>query len=283
MSYDQQTSLSPRAFPPGQDVESSPRPGSNRVRTPSAQIPTSPAPDATGSPRITLSPADPNAVTDELPEEYIQPDEDNLLPPPNFSPFFTLIDDVESGEHYHPTVYYSFSDDDPELQTAIALRVLDPSSARAPSNLESLDPDGQQQYDRADILPEPRPGVKERFVIIDIAADGQTVADVQSLSEDWQVTHTDIGPAPSFSAEEEGEGGGSLMLRVEGTELRTGDLPREEKLKRARDKATGDLVGAMEDLASSFEKSMSDIGKIAGGGDGPSQAYSRKESAFRMS
>ncbi|KIW98802.1 uncharacterized protein Z519_00465 [Cladophialophora bantiana CBS 173.52] len=51
------------------------------------------------------------------------------LPIPSFQPFFTLIEDSVTNEHYHPTVHYIFADDDADIITEAALR-----------SLEALDP-----------------------------------------------------------------------------------------------------------------------------------------------
>ena len=46
---------------------------------------------------------------------YSEPAVEEVPPPPDFKPFFTLIEDPETGDHHHPTVHYIFSDDDPEI------------------------------------------------------------------------------------------------------------------------------------------------------------------------
>ncbi|KAJ4383922.1 hypothetical protein N0V86_000765 [Didymella sp. IMI 355093] len=61
------------------------------------------------------------AADDDIP--YPEPSsEQTLLPPPNFRPFFALVEDSTSGEHYHPYVHYVFADDDPVIVTAASMR-----------------------------------------------------------------------------------------------------------------------------------------------------------------
>ena len=68
-------------------------------------------------------PGDAPEDDDDVP--YPEPSfEQPLLPPPNFRPFFTLIEDTTSGEHYHPYTHYVFADDDPTIITAASMRGL---------------------------------------------------------------------------------------------------------------------------------------------------------------
>lgn len=151
---------------------------------------------------------------------YPEADHDSLLPPPEFRPFFTLISDPQTGEHYHPTVHYLFSDDDQEILTSAALHSIEASSlADAPK----LRQEGEEHGDEAGEEGE----VEERVVIVDIAADGKSVKDVASLSAAWQALRTEVGAAPSMgdASEEGGERG--LMLKISGTEAGSADLKRE--------------------------------------------------------
>src|SRR5262245_61573606 len=38
---------------------------------------------------------------EDLNADYVEPDPESLLPPPNFSPFFTLVEDATTGEYHH--------------------------------------------------------------------------------------------------------------------------------------------------------------------------------------
>lgn len=104
--------------------------------------------------------------------------EDKVNPSgPEFKPFFTLIEDANSSEYYHPTVHYIFSDDDPELITEAALRALE--TGNEPSGRyhreqgehgyveegSEAEPSGSRKQS---LLPPPIPGVKERYIILDV-------------------------------------------------------------------------------------------------------------------
>ncbi|KAF2192290.1 hypothetical protein K469DRAFT_554134 [Zopfia rhizophila CBS 207.26] len=205
--------------------------------------------------------------------------EQTLLPPPNFNPFFTIIEDSTTGEHYHPYVHYVFADDDPVIVTAAAMRSLGLDDTQyLPRNTPEQE-NGQELGDRAEDkegqaespLPPPIPGVKERYLIIDVAADGQTILDAQSLSSEWQITGNNVRPAPSFD-EEPGDQG--MMLRIEGVEVPTKNKgkgkgnPGGERLAEAKEKAGGDVFGAMDGLVKGVEGRLEIAGKITGARDG---------------
>lgn len=216
---------------------------------------------------------------DENDVPYPEPSsEQTLLPPPNFKPFFSVIEDATSGEHYHPYVHYVFADDDPVLVTAAAMRSLGLDETQylpqnTPDREEERDPqegsdrgnDSDQQLESP--LPPPIPGVKERYLIVDIAADGHSVVDAQSLSSEWQVTDANVRFAPSFDEESSDQ---AYMLRVEGVEMpsksksKTAGEPGESKLKEAIEKAQGDPFNAMDSLVQSVESGLEIAGKIMG-------------------
>jgi hypothetical protein len=216
---------------------------------------------------------------DENEIPYPEPSsEQTLLPPPNFNPFFTLIEDTSSGEHYHPYVHYVFADDDPVIVTAAAMRSLGLDDIQyLPQNTPEREQEGGQEEQEPDEegldnqvespLPPPIPGVKERYLIVDVAADGHTIVDAQSLSSDWQITDATVRSAPSFDEASPEYG---YMLRIEGVELPTkskGKLkgePGELKLKEARDKTQGDVFVAFDDLVKGVESGLEIAGKIAG-------------------
>lgn len=223
---------------------------------------------------------DAEADDDEIP--YPEPgSEQTLLPPPNFNPFFTLIEDSTSAEHYHPYVHYVFADDDPVIVTAAAMRSLGLDDAQylpqtGPEGHERHpqdDEDADQEHDQAhdppaeSPLPPPIPGAKERYIIVDVAADGHTIVDAQSLSSDWQITNTDVRTAPSF---DEASPDSGYMLRVEGVEIpgktknKNKGEPGELKLKEAREKAQGDVFAALDGLVKGVDTSLEVAGKISG-------------------
>ncbi|KAH7052262.1 hypothetical protein B0J12DRAFT_661059 [Macrophomina phaseolina] len=196
-----------------------------------------------------------------------------LLPPANFSPFFTLVEDATTTEHHHPSVHYVFSDDDPDLHTAVFMRALGDTAAASPSAHKHPHDDDANNVAVLDILPPPAPGVRERFVVVDLTPDGQGVAGATSLSRDWQVVGTVIAPAPSFAEDsaDEAAGGGALMLRVEGTEIASGKAVGKDEdeevalaLAEARKTAEGDLVGGMEDLLQRFDGGVDILNKVVG-------------------
>jgi hypothetical protein len=227
---------------------------------------------------------------DEIP--YPEPSsEQTLLPPANFNPFFTLIEDSTSGEHYHPYVHYVFADDDPVIVTAAAMRSLGLDDTQY---LPQTTPDGDEPKSHAGSdggaggegegegdtqdghvespLPPPIPGVAERYMIVDVAADGHTIVDAQSLSSDWQITSANVRAAPSFDEESPEHG---YMLRIEGVEVpgrnkgkaKGGGGPGEAKLEEAREKANGDVFVALDGLVKGVESRLEIAGKIVGTGD----------------
>ncbi|OKL63037.1 hypothetical protein UA08_01219 [Talaromyces atroroseus] len=104
--------------------------------------------------------------------------EDASHPASNFKPFFTLIEDSNSSDYYHPTVHYIFSDDDTELITEASLRVLETGPVSPPAQNTQHGGDSQDasemrnqqssSLDRPSLLPPPLPGVKERFILLDV-------------------------------------------------------------------------------------------------------------------
>ncbi|KAH0848043.1 hypothetical protein AYO21_03594 [Fonsecaea monophora] len=115
------------------------------------------------------------------------------LPIPSFQPFFTLIEDSVTNEHYHPTVHYIFADDDADIITEAALRsleILDPTqrgeSGAATSGRQTRPPlhahqthtlhgpPGDHSLHRQDDsinvprLPPPAADVREHYIILDV-------------------------------------------------------------------------------------------------------------------
>jgi hypothetical protein len=200
--------------------------------------------------------------------------EQTLLPPPNFRPFFTLIEDTTSGEHYHPYLHYVFADDDPTIVTAASMRGLglddtkylphDASDGRERERYHESEEGEEQDSPVASPLPPPIPGVKEHYLIIDVGADGRTVMDAQSLSSEWQITDTSVRIAPSFDEDSPDQG---YMLRIEGVEIPTKGKARgksqagQDKLSEAREQQ-GDIFGALDALVQGVEGGLDVAGKI---------------------
>lgn len=164
-------------------------------------------------------------------------EQDDLDQParPAFHPLFTVIQDLAANgtSYHHPHVHYIFSDDDPDPITESLLQTIDSSE----------DATGTHQ---------------ERVVIIDVAADGHTIATAKSLSSDWQLTSTEVQLAPTFDdADAVNEAG--LMLSIIGTARPpTGpeSLNVDEILHQAQTGAEGDAIAAMESLAEHYAQEM---------------------------
>lgn len=96
-------------------------------------------------------------------------------------PFFTLIEDSVTHEHFHPTVHYIFADDDADIITEAALRSLEQNETD-PGNSESQSqsvPGARGLQSHADqptqenspdnrYLPRPKEGVREHYIVLDV-------------------------------------------------------------------------------------------------------------------
>ncbi len=128
--------------------------------------------------------------------EYAQAATNEMLPPPDFKPYFTLIEDPGTGRYYHPHVHYMFSDDDKEILTSAVLE-----------NFQTTG-DGHASRQTPDDSP-------ERYIIVDVAANGKTITAAASLSADWQALKTTTTAAPSWGDESNSADRG-LMLTISG-------------------------------------------------------------------
>ena len=212
-------------------------------------------------------------VEDEIP--YPEPSsEQTLLPPPNFRPFFTLVEDSTSGEHYHPYVHYVFADDDPVIVTAASMRGMGLDDTRylpyhTPEGHEDRDQVGEEEQGHdspvESPLPPPIPGVREHYLIVDVGADGRTVVDAQSLSSSWQITNASTRTAPSFDESLPNQG---FMLRIEGVEIlgkkkgKGKGQPGDNMLSEARERNQGDIFAALDGLVEGIEGSLAVAGKV---------------------
>jgi hypothetical protein len=196
---------------------------------------------------------------------------ESLLPPPDFHPFFTLITDSRNGETYHPSTYYVFSDDDPDVLTTATLHALDAQSTHFPEEEEQRVQNGDE----------------ERYLVMDMHEDGTRVKEIKSLSSKWAITGAEIRCAPTFQQEggavgEVGAGNEGLMLMIEGMGM---DVPshdiegdktaREmarktkarERFEEARKRGQGDVVKGMEELAVGMGGGLGILNKIVGAGE----------------
>lgn len=149
-------------------------------------------------------------------------------------------------------MHYIFTDDIPDSDpiTAAALQVLSPSSPTSPPTTAH---EGENRGKT----------IKERFILIDMDATGTSVISAQSMSPDWAVTSTEVGPAPTWDRDGEGgegergegeEEGGGMMLRIEGMEVLGGeDVGRERRL---------------EELVEIYERRMGELRRVVDAGVG---------------
>lgn len=124
------------------------------------------------------------------PQQYIETTENNLLPPADFQPYFTLIEDTQTGEHYHPHTQYVFSDDD---QDAMTSAIIDSSGT---------DHDSDSSH--------------HRVILLDIDADGKIVRRAHCLSSAWHVQQASITQAPSWNEATQGTATQGMMLNISG-------------------------------------------------------------------
>jgi hypothetical protein len=199
--------------------------------------------------------------------------------PSAFQPFFTLIEDNVSTEHYHPTVYYIFEDDDSDIIAEAACRsleVLDPSQQSETSQTH------QEEHEPQSRLPPPTPGVHEHYLILDIhprvtpqqSASQQPqlplpssspgapaslipfhVTSAHSLSAEWQVLQTKVTAAPTIG-DGDGDDDEGLMLRIEGR----GNTPSGGSGDKEKEKNTGKET--MEDMIDRFQRRMDEIRQV---------------------
>ncbi|OCT46656.1 anaphase promoting complex subunit 11 [Cladophialophora carrionii] len=213
---------------------------------------------------------------------------------PSFQPFFTLIEDSVTTEHYHPTVHYIFADDDTDMITEAALRsleVLDPSQravgTHGQSQTQGHDADHGDSLN-ASRLPPPVAGMREHYIVLDVQSQAQPppsaqqednsgtaasaftyeVSSAHSLSAEWQVLRTSISTAPTIgdnpSAEDEG-----LMLRIEGRGNTPGNIMGNERGKgKDADAEKEKEKETLEEMIERFQRRLEDVRMVieAGGG-----------------
>ncbi|KAK5126759.1 hypothetical protein LTR85_009693 [Meristemomyces frigidus] len=155
---------------------------------------------------------------------------EELLPPPDFKPFFTLIENPNTGEHHHPSVHYLFSDDDEEIFTDATLMAIDQAAVSGE-------------------LAE----VEERIVIVDMAADGKSATSATSLSPRWQALRTLIGQAPSWGDSSNAAERG-LMLKISGQDASSAASRKDNRTN----------LDSMEELAKKFGEQLSSLDEVLG-------------------
>lgn len=132
---------------------------------------------------------------------------------PQFQPFFTLVEDANTGEYHHPTVHYIFSDDDTDILTEAAVRSLEQEQQeidnQAGAATRRAGKKGQQyehrhkqdeageegsyneENEKDSILPPPIPGVRDNYLILDVEP---TLLDpLQQQKQDADPNHPGAG------------------------------------------------------------------------------------------
>ena len=180
------------------------------------------------------------------------------------NPYFTLIEDTTTGEHFHPSVHYIFEDDEPDLLLAASARALGGNEEyRSPS----MDKSEREEYESA-LLPVPPPGTEERYIIMNMASDGYTVESAHSLSSDWQISDVNVGEAPTWGEDTSDTQGKGLMLSIRGSGLPMqtdkDDNDGETLLQNALVTDEVPLMTATEHLAADFDKGQNVINKVIG-------------------
>ena len=223
-------------------------------------------------------------------EESFEQSTDNLehgheppVLPSTFQPFFTLIEDSVSNEHYHPTVHYIFEDDDSDIIAEAACRsleTLDPSQLPTGSPAQSqAHPEDALSQSR---LPSTGAGVHEHYLILDVhsrlsplqpashqasvggsspgtgavtSVNSFGVTGASSLSAEWQVLQTKVTAAPTIG-DGDGEDDEGLMLRIEGR----GNTPPDGASEKDREKDGTKL--SMEEMIDRFQRRMDEIKQV---------------------
>ncbi|CAF9928975.1 MAG: hypothetical protein GOMPHAMPRED_005272 [Gomphillus americanus] len=150
-------------------------------------------------------------------EETIMSSQEYLCP--EIRPFFTMIEDLTTGSHYHPDVHYIFSDDDSDatieaMQRIGKLRTVREAKTHHRRGSRTASHSGPGSITQTATTPE------ERYVVVELSADGTNVASAHSLSADWQVLEAAISQAPELdpggTVDNHDEKDKTLMLRIDG-------------------------------------------------------------------
>ena len=186
------------------------------------------------------------------------------LQPSITSPYFTLIEDTTTGEHYHPSVHYIFEDDEPDLLLAASTRAL---GSNQEYHSPSVNKSEREEYESA-LLPVPTLGTEEKYIIVNMASDGYTVKSAHSLSPSWQISNANVGEAPTWNEDTSGTQGKGLMLGIRGSGLPMqndkDDKDGEALLKDALTTNEVPLMAAIELLSNEFNKGQAVINTVIG-------------------
>jgi hypothetical protein len=168
------------------------------------------------------------AAADYHNDSYQSAPDDQLVPPPGFRSFFTLIQDENTGEHYHPTVHYIFSDEDADFLTS--------------SIVDSLESDNDNP--------------NHRLLLVDVDHDGRSIRSAHSLSKDWQVLNAACSSAPSWTGAGPESASENLMLKIEGAASQT--KPSTQR----RQSIAEDVVAQMENDIQLYTDRLAHLQKV---------------------
>ena len=213
----------PRQIPPSRK---SPVPAKSSLRRPSTEH--------SSAPRSLLpSPHFEEAIPRSPPRD--EPDKQQLSRSADFSgeilvddgvehplqPFFILVQDTTTGDHYHPTAHYLFTDDDEDFFTEATLKALERLDANEASDEPGL---GKESHIAGSPL---TARSVDHCLLLDLGLDvegsGLVVNRAQCLSSDWQIDTTSLSEAPTLN-ERDNHGDSGLMLKVEGRSTALHDL-----------------------------------------------------------
>ena len=180
------------------------------------------------------------------------------------NPYFTLIEDTATGEHYHPSVHYIFEDDEPDLLLAASVRILGGNEDyRSPV----MDKSEGAEYEPV-LLPPPAPGTEERYIVLNMASNGYSAESAHSLSPNWQISNVKVSEAPTWDDDVSNTQSNGLMLGIRGSGLpMRSDINEEDGEKLLMD-ALGSkdapLMAGIENLVTDFKKGQAIINSIVG-------------------
>ena len=161
----------------------------------------------------------------------------------SLQPFFILVQDTTTGDHYHPTAHYLFIDDDEDFLTEATLKALEQLDATEVLDEPGLEKDSRGKFSVARSA--------DRCLLLDLSFDvegsGVTVRNAQCLSSEWQIDTTHLSEAPTLN-EKDNHGDSGLMLKVEGSSRGLHDLQVPE--------------GSADELTETFRARLLDIRSV---------------------
>lgn len=201
-----------------------------------------------------------------------------ILPVASFSPLFAMIRDPNSTEAQHPSIYYVFSDDAENEREGNDVATIASLTA-----LRHVTPNEHGQIDEQDTDSE----IEERFVILDLEPSlddngpAVRIKNMSSLCPQWAVTSASLRPAPTL--DDENPQDGSLMLQLEGIEIKgdhvqptiasKGKSKNEkqtneraaELLEEARKNGSGNILDGMSDIYKSLHHGLAVLDQLSMG------------------